>query len=94
MKKIAFGFIWFIIFWLGALTIGGAISGGIAGAQVDATTASEGYQQGQAAGYEAGAAFGKKYGRIIFIGSILAAVGGTLAGVLPGTRSRPSQEDA
>lgn len=88
MKRLFFCVVWFVVFWFGALLLGGTIAGAIAGARVQASSFSQGYSQGELAGQAAGAAFGEKYGGILFIASLALSIGGTVAGVLPGTRKK------
>lgn len=76
MRKIIFGFLWFLVFWFGSLIIGGMVVGGLAGARVQ--NAQQGYVAGQAAGQE----FGKQYGTPILIGAA--------SGFLPGTTKKKS----
>lgn len=88
MKRYVFGVIWFIVFSFGGLFLGGAIVGGIAGAQVEAGGISEAAAKGHQAGHAAGAEFGRKYSGLIFLGALVLAVAGTATGVLPGTRKK------
>ena len=92
MRKVLFGIVWFLVFWLGSLIVAGAIVGGLAGHQASvahpASTVSQGYDQGYAAGHAAGRALSKKYGSLFWIGSLIFAVGGSALGVLPGTQRR------
>jgi hypothetical protein len=94
VKRIVFGVVWFVVFYLSACFIGGGIAGGIAasklGKNANATT-------GAAAGARAGEEFGKKYVMyILFLSATFAGIG-TVAGILPGTRSgaaaTPGQAD-
>jgi hypothetical protein len=94
MRRVLFGIVWFFIFAIGGLAVGGGIAGGVAGANDAAdskdppTTFSEGYRRGSIAGHSAGQEFGRKYGRLIVLGSLLFAVGGSVFGILPGTKRR------
>ncbi len=89
MKRVILGFVWFLVIWFGTLIIGGAMAGALAGSQVGASSSvSESYEKGYAAGQQAGAEFASRFGRIIFIGALVIAVGGTIAGVLPGTKPK------
>ena len=80
MKRIVFGVVWFVVFWLGT----SMICGGIIGAQAGAGTTN--YQDGYAAGQAAGQEFGRKYGLLIILGSLGLSVLGTVKGFLPGTK--------
>jgi hypothetical protein len=88
MKRVFFGFVWFLILWFGTAMVGGMVVGGIAGSQVKAGSASEGFEKGQAAGHQAGVEFGRKYGSMIVLGALVVSIGGTVAGILPGTRPK------
>ena len=97
MKKIAFGFLWFLIIWFGTVIVSGAIVGGVAGYS---STHNNGAERGTGArsdkaseaGRRAGAEFNSKYENIILLGTALLAIGGTIAGVFPGTKSRKDKE--
>ncbi len=87
IKRIVFGVIWFVAFFVGASFIGGGVAGGIAASRLpkNATAAS-----GAAAGGRAGEEFSKKYGMyVLFLSATFAGIG-AVAGFLPGTRPRPS----
>ena len=89
MKPIAFGFLWFIVIWLTATAGAGAIVGIIAEHEAATTnnqTAT--FQQGYSIGHDAGARFGRKYGGVVLVGALGLAIGGTVFGILPGTRRR------
>ncbi|TAJ91554.1 MAG: hypothetical protein EPO31_15270 [Gammaproteobacteria bacterium] len=88
MKRAAFGFLWFLVIWFGTLVIGGAVVGSAAGSGMEATSMSEAFSKGQEAGAAAGAEFGRKYGGVIFLGALVISIGGTILGILPGTKSR------
>ena len=90
MKRVAFGFVWFLVLWFGTLLLCGMIVGGIAGSKVKAGSASEGFERGQVAGQQAGEEFGRKYGSVILLGALVISIGGTAAGILPGTRRKLS----
>ncbi|MFG6413142.1 hypothetical protein ACG02S_04445 [Roseateles sp. DC23W] len=89
MKRTIFGIVWFVVFWFGSVIIGGAIAGGIAGAQVKPSSLSEGFDLGKEAGHTAGAEFAQKYSSHLLIGALILAIGGTALGVLPGTKKKP-----
>ena len=94
MRRVIFAIVWFVIFAVGGLGIGGAIVGGAAGADAAAgsktppTTFSDGYRVGYNAGHSAGQELGRKYGGLILLVSLVLAVGGSALGILPGTRRR------
>ena len=77
MRKFGYGLLWFLALSIGILILGGMIVAGIAGWNNPAN--------GVAAGQVAGQAFGEKYGGIIFTGSLIVAVIGSVLGWLPGT---------
>lgn len=93
MKRVALGIAWFIALWLGTIIAGSSVAGAIAGSQVNAKSMAEGYAKGQVAGQQAGAEFGRRFGGIILLGSLVIAIGGTVAGVLPGTRPKQRSEN-
>ncbi len=82
MRKLIIGVIWFIVIWFGVIFIAGGIVGFMAGAK---TANSE---MGAIAGRAAARAFMARSSGIIFIGSVLIAIVGTVAGVLPGTKTK------
>ena len=90
VKKIAFGFLWFVAIWFGSLMIGGMISGSIAGGKAGAETKSpaDAYKKGQEIGQKAGEEFGRKYGLVLLFGAFIIASAGTISGVLPGTDNK------
>lgn len=94
MKRIVFCIVWFVVFSVGGVMIGGAIVGGMAGSKLKVGNMSEAYAQGKQAGYTAGSEFGHQYGSRMILGAFIAAVIGSVAGVLPGTKNKPSAEDA
>lgn len=79
MKKLGFGIVWFLALSMGAIIVGGAIVGGMAGA--------ENPENAQAAGEAAGQAFGEAYSGMIFLSAFIIAVLGSIFGLLPGTKS-------
>jgi hypothetical protein len=80
VRKICFGFVWFLILILGTLILGGGVVGAIAGVNDPANSF--------AAGQAAGQAFGQAYGGMIFLASLIIAVIGSIFGWLPGTKSK------
>ena len=78
MKKIGFGLLWFVVFFMGTTILGGLIVGMIAGGNDPANAA--------AAGEAAGRAFGENFGKGIFLMSLVIAVAGSFFSWLPGTR--------
>ena len=84
VRRIVFGFLWFIVFYFAACMLIGAVAGGFAGAK-DPDNARE---AGRIAGAEA-------VGRVlplIVIGSLLGAAVGSATGFLPGTRGKKEDE--
>jgi predicted phage tail protein len=93
MKRIAFGIVWFFVFWLGAGMVGGGIAGVLAQAHTSqpvsaAPTFSEGYSRGYDVGKVAGREFGRRYGALILGGALVVSIVGTATGFLPGTRRK------
>lgn len=72
MKRVMFGFAWFIVFLLVSVLALGILIGDPA-QDVDAAS-------------QAGQAFGHTYGRYVVLGALVAAVGGSYFRVLPGTK--------
>jgi hypothetical protein len=81
MKRIAFGFLWFIVFLATAMVIFGIV---VAPDMSGYTDAMQSYDAGYAAGYEQG----RRYGKFIVFGSLALSVVGTVFGWLPGTRKK------
>ncbi|MGB8168684.1 MAG: hypothetical protein WCF18_14400 [Chthoniobacteraceae bacterium] len=88
IRRILFGLLWFVVFWIGTLTLGGGIAGAIAGGQSsdDAQTFGQGFDHGYQAGVVAGMRFRRQFGPWILAGAATLAVAGTAAGFLPGTK--------
>ncbi len=86
MKRVLMGIVWFFVIWIAGSFLIGAIIGGIAGAHVSGTPS---YSSGAEAGRTASTLFFQKYGTLVFLGTVAAAVAGTVTGFLPGTR-RPA----
>jgi hypothetical protein len=91
MKRAFFGFLWFIVFAFGSLTIGGAVAGGMASANLDVKSKnfSDAYSAGHQAGQGAGAEFAAHYAGKILLAALFLSIAGTVFGVLPGTKKRP-----
>ena len=98
MRRFFFGFLWFLVFNFGGLAIGGAIVGASAGQHAAETNVnrpknfSQGYAVGYDAGQVAGEEFGHKYWGIFLLGSLILAVGGSVLGILPGTKRKEPKE--
>lgn len=76
VRKICFGFVWFLILILGTLILGGMVVGAITGGNDPANS------------FAAGQAAGQAYGGMIFLASLIVAVIGSIFGWLPGTKSK------
>lgn len=83
-KRILIGLVWFVGIWFLARVVCGAIVGGIASSHLAAQVV--GQAQGYAVGQRAAIEFFQQYGLLVLLGSLAAAVVGTITGVLPGTR--------
>lgn len=81
MKKVLFGFLWFVVFLAAGLMILGVLS-------APDTSGYEGAIQSYEAGYAVGHEKGQRYGKFIMLASLALSVAGTVLGWLPGTRSR------
>jgi hypothetical protein len=82
MRKVCFGFVWFIAFYLIICMVAGGIAGAAAGSEHTSVEAA------QRAGAEAGAKIVHEYqGYMLALAAMLAAMG-SIGGVLPGTRDR------
>jgi hypothetical protein len=82
MKRIAMGFVWFVVLYFGILGIGGTLLGALAG------SGGKNFDQGFQAGRAIDEGFGKKYGTLILIVAISGAILGTVTGSLPGTKRK------
>lgn len=81
MKRLAFGFLWFVVF----LVVGMLVLGIVAAPDTSGyNEAVQSYEAGYAAGHEAG----QRYGKIIILGALVLSALGTFLGWLPGTRRR------
>jgi hypothetical protein len=83
MRKIAFGFLWFIALWFGALMLGGAIFGSLAASGASDTA------QAMELSRKAGEQFGIRYSGLILVVALLVSVIGSWTGKLPGTATKP-----
>jgi hypothetical protein len=82
MKRIAMGFVWFVVLYFGILGIGGVLLGAAAG------SGGKNFDQGYQAGHAIGEGFSQKYGTLILIVAISGAVLGTVTDSLPGTKRK------
>ena len=82
LRKIVMGIVWFVVLYFGTCAVVGGIAGGMAGAH-DPTHAHE-------VGRIAGGNAVLTYYPFIVGGSLLLAIAGSLAGILPGTKSKSS----
>ena len=80
LRKIGFGFLWFVLFYFGTCVLIGAVAGGIAGSRDP--------QNASAAGAAAGTQAVQPLIPYILAGSLIAAVAGAATGFLPGTRKK------
>jgi len=87
MKRVLFGIMWFLVFWIGTLGICGAVIGSTAASNspTPPQNFSQGFTAGYATGHAAGYEFGRKYGGLILLGSLGVSILGTAFGILPGT---------
>lgn len=84
IRRILFGLFWFAIIWMGLLVAGLGLTGAL---QVrPEPTMGEGFSSSYEVGVEAGAKFRERYGWIVITVAGLLAAGGSIAGILPGTR--------
>jgi hypothetical protein len=88
IRRSLFCLLWFVVFWIGMMTIGAGLAGATAGGKTAEPNASfgQGFDQGYQAGVVAGIEFRQRYGTWIFAGAAALAVAGTLGQVLPGTK--------
>jgi len=87
-KRALMGLVWLFVIWFLARVVIGAVIGGITGIQIGAH-AVPGADNQEAifmAGQNASIQFLHQYGLLVLLGSLMAAVAGTLTGFLPGTR--------
>jgi hypothetical protein len=94
MKRFFFGFLWFWIFLLGELVLMALIVGlpvaipAAQTAQQQHMNPSDGFAFVGNAGHSAGYEFGQKYSFVFWAGALFLAVGGSVLGILPGTKPR------
>lgn len=79
-KRILLGVVWFVVLYMGACMITGAIAGAIAGSQDPANASTAGYQAGQQVVIALRGYF--------LLGALLLSIIGTSLGILPGTRKK------
>ncbi len=82
VKRILFGFLWFVVI----LMVSRMIAGGVVGASAGAGTTT--FEGGYQAGFAASQAFFGRWGWLFTVGSLALAVLGTWKGVLPGTKPK------
>jgi hypothetical protein len=87
MRKVLFGFVWFIVlYFVGCMGVGG-VAGGIAGSRETNRAAAQ-----MAGGRAGGKAVTENYGLIVG-GAVTLSILGSGFGILPGTRSRSSHSE-
>ncbi len=88
VRRVMFATFWFVVLAMALLVAGGGIAGSLAGGQAPPTGEGffAGYNHGYQAGAAAGAEFRARYGWVVLTVAGLLAAGGSIAGVLPGTR--------
>lgn len=79
-RKIGFGFLWFVVIYMGSCILLGAIAGGFAGV--------DNPQDAYAAGQIAGARIVAQWRSYLFFGAVAVSVVGAITGLLPGTKAR------
>jgi len=80
MRRLAIGFVWFVVLYFGILGAGGALVASLEG------TRGKNFEEGYKAGQSVGETFGRKYGTTILLVALGGAALGTLTGRLPGTK--------
>jgi hypothetical protein len=80
IKKIVFGLVWFVVIFLVSYIVGGIIY-----VNVNEIDTSGGIKTA----IETGRAFRAAYLNYFLIGSLILAIIGTIAGILPGTKKKP-----
>jgi len=78
VRRVTFGFLWFLGLWPGTLFVGGAVAAMVSQSASRApSTYSAGFERGFEAGQVAGQKFGAEFGGIILLGAVLVSVAGT-----------------
>lgn len=88
MKRVAMGFVWFLVFCFGISPIFAPLFVAISAHDEQGASA----QQSPPDTYEVSKKASKKFAPFIVLGSIVLAVAGTASGVLPGTKRRKKAE--
>jgi hypothetical protein len=86
LRRALFGLFWFGVLWMALAVIGGGIADSLAPAHGSATASQVQGQPRKPGSGEAARSFHSKYGTIVLASAALLALGGTLAGILPGTK--------
>jgi hypothetical protein len=84
IRRVLFATFWFVIFWLALLVAGLGITDSLQARPSPGSA--EGFRSGYEAGAAAGAEFRDRYGWVVLTVAGLLAAGGSIAGILPGTR--------
>jgi hypothetical protein len=82
MRRLAMGFVWFVVLYFGGCMLVGGIAGGVAGANLRPG------QDPAIVGAEAGSRAVETYAGVIAGGALLASIAGASLGFLPGTGER------
>jgi len=87
-RRLAFGCVWYVVFWLGLSIVGGGLAGAAAGNQqaISNPSIQQRFDRGYQVGFTAGQEFQQRFGRTVKIAAVVLATVGTLAGILPGTK--------
>lgn len=80
VRKIGFGFLWFIVIYMGSAMLIGAVAGAMAGVNSP--------ENANEAGRLAGAAVVESIRIYLFLGAAILAFIGSAKGFLPGTRAK------
>jgi hypothetical protein len=87
LRRALFGLFWFGVLWMALAVIGGGIADSLAPAHSSATASQvQGGEPRKPGSGEAARGFHARYGTIVLASAALLALGGTLAGILPGTK--------
>ena len=86
MKRIVFAVIWFLVFYVGSL----AVVGGVRGVLTYQESAPQGLTKDEVVQRisRENQAHGYKYSFVYFLGALVLSIGGTVSGILPGTKKR------